>query len=485
MLPLYGRPPASESGRSPIFLSSVRGRGGGQSVGRPRPTRCAWRTAPPRCEPTRRASCRCAQVGRHGLAGDAERLGDLGVGAASGQQDDDLDLAGVSPPGRPARRRTRWPAAASTALTASPSRRPSRTSSAASLGRGRRRRPAGAAGARERVVHVGRREDRAPGDGVAVSPWDSRPSSRSWCSAAHSRSRPASACGPASARSGRGGAGPLALAEDHGSGSVPDGAGHADHADSWSQPARRAFVTSSLGHAGGARPRRPGRRRPGCAVRGRGLEVGEVAERVQRGVDRASSSVAQPGSRAMTSSQAGSSPTPSRIVAAGRGRSRPGRDRTACPGARSATSMAASAPPAWWNASTLSARCTSRIAGASVLAPTSARHAPAVPALEGLQERRRARRSRGRGGRRSAGRPAVRLHQLLHRPAGGGDEATDHPDPPQAGPPRPRCRATNARRPSASGRRRGCRRRGLSSSPKSSASSLVSAAQPTQVSSDV
>ena len=50
----------------------------------------------------------------------------------------------------------------------------------------------------------------------------------------------------------------------------------------------------------------------------------------------------------------------------------------------------------------LSARCTSRIAGANSALPDVARHALAVPALEGLNEGNGHRRRRDRAGRASS-----------------------------------------------------------------------------------
>ena len=77
------------------------------------------------------------------------------------------------------------------------------------------------------------------------------------------------------------------------------------------------------------------------------------------------------GSRPITSSHAEMPPSPSRISAC-RAQKQSTRAGSNCVPRRSrATRSAASAPPAWWNASTTSARWTRRIAGARSSAPAS------------------------------------------------------------------------------------------------------------------
>ena len=81
----------------------------------------------------------------------------------------------------------------------------------------------------------------------------------------------------------------------------------------------------------------------------------------------------------------------------------------------------------------LSARCTSRIAGARSVVSDLAGHAPAVPALEGLDQRSAHAVAELEPIGELARRLAVRLHHLLHRAAGGGQELADHADPAQPG----------------------------------------------------
>ena len=80
-----------------------------------------------------------------------------------------------------------------------------------------------------------------------------------------------------------------------------------------------------------------------------------------------------------------------------------------------------------------SASWTSRIAGASSVPPDPARDALAVPPLERLDERRAHLVAELEPTGELARRLAVRLHHLLHRAAGGGEELADHADPAHAG----------------------------------------------------
>ena len=113
-------------------------------------------------------------------------------------------------------------------------------------------------------------------------------------------------------------------------------------------------------------------------------------------------------------------------------------------------------------------------------------HALAVPALERLDAAGCAPPRRGRAGRRSRSPPGSAAPSPA-APTGPPSRGTVRPCRPGAAATR-RGRGGGRRTspwPSASGHRRGCRRRAPSSSPKRSASSLVSVAQPTHVSSDV
>ena len=227
-----------------------------------------------------------------GLGRDAERPGDLLGLQAAREQADDLGLA-LGQPRRAARAAARGcPAASSTAATASASSRPARASAAERLGgplaagaprgaaaarssRGRRRRRRAArAGRRERAAPTrrggspsrrgargGRRRPGRARRGTASGRARARSGRRA---AAPAPTRPASAA-RASARSGPGrrparGRGPARPAGPRQVGGV--------------QPARCAAALASSRHAG---------RVPGQVRRD---EVGEVAHRRQRPVDR-------------------------------------------------------------------------------------------------------------------------------------------------------------------------------------------------------
>ena len=126
------------------------------------------------------------------------------------------------------------------------------------------------------------------------------------------------------------------------------------------------------------------------------------------------------------------------------------------------------------------------MAGARPSAPAEPGHALAVPALEGLQQRLAHRGAELQPRGKIARLLAVRLHDLLHRPARGRQELPDHPDPAET-------RLAAAEMTGDEDRHAdapevpvvACRRTTPSRRRTAPPAQLVSTAQPTQVSSDV